>query len=149
MSTKSRDSEDTEPKNIHIEDLLVHIQRHKGIRARYELYVHNAPLRAWLQANEVLILQEKDSPTKRLSKKMLFYSIDFGHCLQAICDYINRAMQANSISGVQPFMESLERKKLELWSVAKTEESPWGDIYKKLTKIIKTKTYEEFGGAQG
>jgi hypothetical protein len=148
MSTKPKESESTEPKNIHIEDPLVHIQRHKGTRARYELYVHHAELRSWLQECEILIPNEKDKPMKRLGKKMLFYSLEFGPFLQALCGYLNRAREENSIEGVAALMESLEKKKLELWNLVKVEESPWEDIYKKLTKLVKTKIYDDFGGAR-
>ena len=143
MNVKHRKTEEPAPQNIHLEDDLVHIQKHKGIRARFELYIHNEGLRTWLKQYEILIPSEEDKPTKRLGKKTLFYNLNFGHFLQALCGYVNIQRQANLFAEIQPFVDSLEAKKLELWRLAKKDESPWDGIYKKLTKLVKTKNYEE------
>ncbi len=143
MTKATNETDASLPANIHIEDHLIHIQRHKITRGRYELYIHNSELRAWIKNVELMVPQEQLNPPKRLGKKNLFYSVDYGQMLQSLCTYLDQARKAKRDAQVPLFLQHLEAKKLELWQDVRETENPWDGIYQKLSKIIKTALYED------
>jgi hypothetical protein len=142
MNDQPKDAEDEIPANFHIDDEFIHIHRHKGTRARLELYVHNRDFRQWLGEREVLIPSEKVGPRKVLRKKLLFYSLEYGKFLQSVCKCLSLIQKSGSDDDLRSFLQAIDSLHQELTKGCDPQAVLWDEVYLKLGKRVRTTIYE-------
>ena len=144
-NSKTEDESKSSQRNIHIEDDLIHIKRFKGIRGRLELYIHNSELKQWLKNVEIMLPQEEGEEAKRLTKKVLFYDIEYGILIQHVCRYLYLGMGKTSVSKISEFLGGIETSLAEFAKNPTDPDLAWEEAYGKTSQKVKQIIANEFG----